>query len=101
MAAAQAIRRDKLRRKVGRRIQVLVDEVRRDGVAVASQKGATPKIDGNVFVKGGNLKVGDFAEVKVTRTEAYDLWAEPADRALRAAPMLGVRPGMRRVISRI
>ena len=61
--------------------------------------------EGRVTAWKAALKVGDFAEVKVTRTAAYDLWAEPAcgsggKGALRTAPMLGVRPGMRRVISR-
>ena len=105
MLAAGKISRAKLRRKVGQKIRVLVDEVKPGGLAVARSAADAPEIDGNVFIKGGNLKVGDFAEVTVTRTEAYDLWAEPADRALRAAPMLAPRaaprPGMRRVISRL
>ena len=102
MLAASRISRDKLRRKVGRKIQVLVDEVRPDGVAVARSKADAPEIDGAVFVKGlTGVKAGDFADVRVTRTEAYDLWAEPADRALRSAPLLAPRPGMRRVISRV
>jgi ribosomal protein S12 methylthiotransferase len=103
MLKAGAISTAKLRRKVGQTIQVLVDEVRADGIAVARSKADAPEIDGNVFVKGGGLKVGEFAEVRVTRTAAYDLWAEPATGgALRSAPMLAPRrPGMRRVISRI
>ncbi len=102
MAAAQRISREKLRRKVGQKIQVLVDEIRADGVAVARSRADAPEIDGHVFVKGmTGLKPGDFAEVKVTRTDAYDLWAEAPDRALRSAPMLAPRPGMRRVISRV
>jgi ribosomal protein S12 methylthiotransferase len=103
MTAAQAISRDKLRKKVGRRIQVLVDEVRRDGVAVARSKGDAPEIDGNVFVRGaGHLEVGDLVEVKVVRTEAYDLWAETADAAQRKATVLP-RPAARlhRVIERV
>ena len=102
MLAAGKISAEKLRSKVGQTIKVLVDEVRADGVAVARSAADAPEIDGNVFVKGMKLNVGDFAEVKVTRTAAYDLWAEsPRGGALRSAPMLGVRPGMRRVISRI
>jgi ribosomal protein S12 methylthiotransferase len=103
MAAAQAISRDKLRRKVGRRMQVLVDEVRRDGVAVARSKGDAPEIDGNVFVRGAAaVEVGDLIDVKVLRTEAYDLWAEPVDAGLRKAPA-PLRPAARlhRVIARV
>jgi ribosomal protein S12 methylthiotransferase len=103
MAAAQAISRKKLREKVGRRIEVLVDEVRRDGTAVARSKGDAPEIDGNVLVRpGAALKPGDLVDVRVTRTEAYDLWAEPTDPALRRAAAQAVRPTARlhRVIAR-
>jgi ribosomal protein S12 methylthiotransferase len=87
MQAAQRISREKLRTRIGRIEPVLVDEVRRDGVAVARSRGDAPEIDGKVFVRGGlALKPGDFAEVKITRTEAYDLWAEPTARAKPAWP---------------
>lgn len=99
MEKAQAISRAKLRQKVGQTLDVLVDEIRPDGVAVTRSKGDAPEIDGHVFVKGGvTLKVGEFAKVKVTRTDAYDLWAEPeGTRRLNRAPL---RPGMTRLISR-
>jgi ribosomal protein S12 methylthiotransferase len=101
MAAAQAISRDKLRRKVGRKIQVLVDEVRADGVAVARSKGDAPEIDGSVFVRpGAALKPGDLVEVKVLRTDAYDLWAEPADSAQRKPAGLRAPARLHRVIAR-
>ena len=100
MAAAQKISRAKLREKVGRTLTVLVDEVRADGVAVARSRGDAPEIDGQVFVRGGlALKPGAFAEVRVTRTDAYDLWAEPADRPRTASARPGAR--MHRLISRI
>ena len=101
MAAAQAISRDKLRGKVGRKIQVLVDEVRADGVAVARSKGDAPEIDGNVFVRpGAALEPGDLVEVKVRRTQAYDLWAEPADPAQRKSVSLRTPVRLHRVIAR-
>jgi ribosomal protein S12 methylthiotransferase len=102
MQAAQKISRDKLRGKIGRTIQVLVDEVRGDGTAVARSRGDAPEIDGAVFVRPGrSLKAGDLLDVRVTRTEAYDLWAEPADPALRKQPLAAAPRGrMHRVISR-
>ncbi len=103
MLAAQGISRRKLTARVGRTMPVIVDEIRRDGVAVARSKGDAPEIDGHVFVRGaGGLKSGDIAEVRITKTEAYDLWAEPTDRALRKAPALSQAPRrMHRVISRL
>jgi ribosomal protein S12 methylthiotransferase len=100
MAAAQKISRDKLRSRIGKTVEVLVDEVRSDGVAVARSKGDAPEIDGHVFVRGAlGVQAGDFATVRVTRTEAYDLWAEPLDRPRRGPPV--ARHRMHRVISRI
>jgi ribosomal protein S12 methylthiotransferase len=102
MQAAQKISRAKLRTKVGSQIEVLVDEVRRDGVAIARSKGDAPEIDGKVFVKpGGALNVGDFVQVRVSRTEAYDLWAEPVDRSLRKASPIVPGRRLHRVISRV
>ena len=102
MAAAQKISRDKQRAKIGRTLEVLVDEVRRDGVAVTRSKGDAPEIDGNVFVRGAvGARPGDFLKVKVQRTEAYDLWAEPAERPRAARPPVVPRGRMHRVISRL
>ena len=102
MEVAQAISREKLRAKIGSTQEVLVDEVSRDGVAVARSKADAPEIDGNVFVKGAfSAKPGDLLTVKVTRTEAYDLWAELPGVAgrLNRAPAAPRR--MHRLISRV
>jgi ribosomal protein S12 methylthiotransferase len=101
MEAAQRISRDKLRSKIGRSIEVLVDEVRSDGMAVARSKGDAPEIDGHVFVRGAHgLSAGEITTVKVARTDAYDLWAEPAGRR-NAPPRLAPRGRVHRVISRV
>jgi len=31
-----------------------------------------------IIGKGAKLKVGEFARVKVTRSDAHDLWATPS-----------------------
>ena len=98
MAAAQRISREKLRAKVGRTLTVLVDSVRPDGVAVARSAADAPEIDGHVLIRNGRgLQPGHFAEVKVERTEAYDLWAAlPEVRTLAAPPRR-----LHRVIARV
>ena len=104
MATSARISRAKLKQKVGRTLQVLVDEVRADGVAVARSKGDAPEIDGKVFVRPGHaLKVGEFVTVKVERADAFDLLATPTDFRLRNAAPLAVSPSrrMHRVISRL
>jgi ribosomal protein S12 methylthiotransferase len=99
MAAAERISRAKLKTKVGKTLEVLVDQVRGDGIAVARSKADAPEIDGKVFVFPGHaLRVGDRVKVKVDRAEAFDLHAAPVDFRLRtAAPSPG---RMHRVISR-
>ena len=88
MARAGAISREKLRAKVGRTVRVLVDAVRPDGVAVARSAADAPEIDGHVYVRNArSLRVGEFAEVRVERTDAYDLHAAlPAPAALGGVP---------------
>jgi ribosomal protein S12 methylthiotransferase len=103
MAVSARISRARLSQKVGRTLQVLVDEVRSDGVAVARSKGDAPEIDGKVFVRPGHaLTVGEFVTVKVERADAFDLLATPTDFRLRNAALPSVSPSrrMHRVISR-
>jgi len=100
MAAAARISRAKLKAKVGREIEVLVDDVRPDGVAVTRSKGDAPEIDGKVFVRPGHaLKPGEIVKVKVERADAFDLMATPVDLRLRR-PALAPSRRMHRVISR-
>ena len=75
MAAQQAISARRLRRKVGKRIHVIIDEITDDG-AVGRSEGDAPEIDGNVFVRGHDLALGDIVEVEVERAGPYDLWGE-------------------------
>ena len=102
MAVSTRISAAKLQRKVGRTLPVLVDEVRRDGSAVARSAADAPEIDGSVLIRpAARLKVGDLLDVVVERADAYDLHATPADPALRAPVKTALRPGMRRVIARV
>ncbi len=75
MAKAQAISEAKLAAKVGRRLQVIVDEVDDDGATCRTMADA-PEIDGNLFVDKGfeGLKPGDIREVIVDEASEYDLW---------------------------
>ena len=76
MAHQQAISSARLQMRIGREIEVLVDEVDEQG-AVGRCFFDAPEIDGNVFIdNGSNLKPGDKVWCKVTDADEYDLWAE-------------------------
>ena len=75
MELAADISAQRLARKVGRSMQVLVDHIE-DGVAVARSSSDAPEIDGTVRINGAHhLKVGDLARVLITQAGAYDLEA--------------------------
>lgn len=68
----------RLARKVGRTMEVLVDEVNDEG-AIARSSADAPEIDGLVYIEDGQaLNMGDFVNVTVTDSDAHDLWAEIA-----------------------
>ena len=75
MEKAQAISEAKLAAKVGKRIDVIVDEIDADA-ATCRTKADAPEIDGNLFIDEDfqNLKVGDIVTVEVEEAGEYDLW---------------------------
>ncbi|KHA51518.1 30S ribosomal protein S12 methylthiotransferase RimO [Sulfitobacter geojensis] len=75
MEKAQAISEAKLEAKVGRRIDVIVDEID-DEAATCRTKADAPEIDGNLFIDEGfnALSVGDIVTVEVEEAGEYDLW---------------------------
>lgn len=76
MAHQQAISTQRLAGKVGREIDVLIDEVDEDGPIGRSSADA-PEIDGNVFVSSQKtLSPGDMVKVKVTDSDEYDLYGD-------------------------
>ena len=75
MRRQQAISQKRLKRKVGGRERVIIDEVdARSGVAKGRGKGDAPQIDGTVHISSHRpLRVGEIATVKIDRAGAYDL----------------------------
>lgn len=79
MEHQQAISTARLAQKVGREIDVLIDEVDEDGPIGRSSADA-PEIDGNVFVTTERaVQPGDLIRVRVTDSSEYDLYAEQID----------------------
>ncbi len=75
MQKAQQISERKLAAKIGKRIEVIVDEVDEDA-AICRTKADAPEIDGNLFIDVDyqTLAPGDLVKVEVEESSEYDLW---------------------------
>lgn len=72
------ISRQKLAAKVGREIEVVIDEIDRRQITARTKYDA-PEIDGLVYIKNNGLNklaVGDRVMVKITGADDYDLFAK-------------------------
>jgi ribosomal protein S12 methylthiotransferase len=75
MGVQAGISRQRLVRKIGATMRVLVDTVDKRKATARSAADA-PEIDGSVFIEhANNLKPGDFADVIIERSSEHDLWA--------------------------
>jgi ribosomal protein S12 methylthiotransferase len=79
MQVAQAVSAGQLAKKIGRTIDVLVDDVRPDeDRAIGRSQWDAPEIDGQVIIdSAAGIKPGDKVTVSVTGSDAYDLFAVP------------------------
>ena len=76
MAVQQRISANKLQAKVGKTIEILIDDCGEDG-AIGRSMSDAPEIDGLVHMPGASgLQAGDFVEGVVTAADEYDLWVE-------------------------
>ena len=75
METARKISTEKLARKIGNEIEVIVDEIDDEG-AVCRTKADAPEIDGNLFIEENfdKISVGEILKVHVTAASDYDLW---------------------------
>ena len=73
MRHQQAISAKRLKRKVGTRQPILIDEIG-PTVAKGRSRADAPEIDGNVFVSSRRpLRVGEIVTARIERAGAYDL----------------------------
>jgi len=75
MLLQEEVSEERLQRKIGKTITVLVDEVGEE-YAIARSSADAPEIDGVVYIENARqLNAGDFADVTITDSDAHDLWA--------------------------
>lgn len=76
MAVQQEISAERLQRKIGSHMDIIVDEVSSDG-AVGRTKGDAPEIDGLVYLKNTDgLTLGSVVNRQIVDADDYDLWAD-------------------------
>jgi ribosomal protein S12 methylthiotransferase len=76
MQAAERLAFAAGRARVGRTLTVLVDGQDESGRLVARHAGQAPDVDGVVLLEAGAARVGEFATVRITGAEGYDLIGE-------------------------
>ena len=78
MEKTAAISSAKLAAKVGRRLDVIIDEVDDEGGATGRSQADAPEIDGNVFLRDANgLSQGDIVTVLIEDADEHDLFGVP------------------------
>lgn len=74
MSLQAGISENKLQCKVGKTLEVIIDEIGEDG-AIGRSKADAPEIDGLVHVFGdtSSIQLGDIVSVKIQAADAHDL----------------------------
>ena len=80
MQLQETISKNRLQAKVGKTMRVLIDEVNRTG-GIGRSAADAPEIDGVVYIRPPyephlKLTVGEFIEVRITASDAHDLWGQ-------------------------
>ncbi len=79
MQVQQEISEEKLAKKVGQVMDVIVDDVDyEENITIARSKADAPEIDGNVFIRDeSDYEAGDIVKVQIKEASEYDLIADP------------------------
>lgn len=79
MLTQQKISTERLARRVGMIMQVIIDEVDEEG-AIGRTYADAPEIDGVVYLNGDHeVEPGDFVSVLIEHSDEYDLWGTRVD----------------------
>src|SRR5690349_20585474 len=76
LARQQTLSRERLARRIGGTVRVMIDGPAGRGQWAARMAGSAWEVDGGVVVEGDGLVPGTLATVRVTGAAAYDLYAQ-------------------------
>jgi ribosomal protein S12 methylthiotransferase len=86
MELTARISAEKLRAKVGRTLDCIVDQVDEEGGANARSQADAPEIDGTVFLRdAAHLAPGDIVPVRIEDADEHDLYGVPLGLGIAAA----------------
>jgi ribosomal protein S12 methylthiotransferase len=78
MELTARISAEKLAAKVGRTLDVIIDEIDEESGATGRSQADAPEIDGNVFLRdAGGLAQGDIIAVRIEDADEHDLFGVP------------------------
>ena len=89
LARQQVLSRERLARRIGEQVTVMIDGPAGRGQWAARTTGSAWEVDGGVVVEGDGLSPGQLATVRVTGAAAYDLFARVERSADPALNILG------------
>lgn len=77
MTAQQKISLKRMKKFIGKKIKVMIESkaVNKNYEFIGRTEYDAPEIDGVVYVKNPNLKIGDIIKVKITSAQPYSLFA--------------------------
>lgn len=78
MALQEEISMDINQEKIGKEYKVLIDRME-SGTFIGRTEHDSPEVDNEVIIDADNsyLRIGDFANIKITDATAFDLYGEP------------------------
>ena len=78
MEVQQQISWEKNQEKVGKIYKVIIDS-KEGGNFIGRTEFDSPEVDNEVLIDASQhyLRIGDFANIKITRAEEFDLFGEP------------------------
>jgi len=79
MEVARQISDERSKAKIGKTIEVLIDEVDEEG-AFGRSWADSPEVDGCVFLSDTDLKPGDLVLAEIEHAEDFDLWGHVVGR---------------------
>ena len=89
LARQQLLSRDRLARRIGQSLRVMIDGPAGRGQWAARTMGSAWEVDGGVVVEGDGLSPGQLVTVRVTGAAAYDLFARVEKATDPALNILG------------